>query len=201
MQHDMFKDFISKISELNPRKMTHGQIQLMFEVLCSGAFRISEVLQLIPEDILPNGKIRLRETKGGWKRCKCSKWKFGPMKLIKVDKKCKKCLGKGKFRVIQYGWIQPNILEKLKVLAEKTDKDNRLFPITRKQAWNYANQLVGARTHTFRHTWLTWLLESEKFNKRDIKQKARHTSIATTGEYIEDNTDFTQSKEKEIMHI
>lgn len=196
---EMMDEFLVAIGQLKLRKMTHKQVKLMFLVLLAMAGRISEVLSLTPEDILSNGKIRLRITKGGWKRCQCSVWKFRPTTLISSDPNCSKCKGLGKYRISEYGWVQEGVAEELKELALETKPGKKLFPITRRQALNYANDLAGARTHTFRHTWLTWLLETEKVNIRDMKQKARHKHVQTTIDYIENNTDYTQKKEEDVM--
>lgn len=195
----MLDDFIIRIDQLKLRKMTHKQVKLMFLVLLTMAGRISEVLQLTPDDILPNGKIRLKITKGGWENCNCSEWEYNPTRLVRSDLNCNNCKGKGKIRVNDYAWIQEGILQELKELAAQTQKGKRLFPITRRQALNYANDLIGARTHSFRHTWLTWLLESDKVNVVDIQKKARHKNIQTTIDYIEHNDDYTRKKESEAI--
>lgn len=196
---EMYAKFLEDIKKLSPRKMNHEQIALMFETTMEMAGRISEVLDLEKEDLLPNETIRIRKAKGGWRRCSCSKWKFKPIQLISSNKNCNRCHGEGKFRIPQIGWVQPGVFARLLELAEQTDTGKKLFPITRRQALNYANELGSLRTHSFRHTWLTWLLESEKFNIRDIKQKARHTNVQTTMDYIEKNTDYTRKKERDVM--
>src|SRR5574338_708937 len=127
---DRFADFLLDINNLNLRKMTHDQVRLMFEVLLYGSMRISEVLQLTPNDLI-DGKIRLRITKGGVKRCKCAVWKGKPMLLISVKKDCKKCLGIGKYRIDSFAWVKPSIYEKLQDHAKRFKPDERLFPITR----------------------------------------------------------------------
>lgn len=195
----LFKEFLEGIKTLKLKKMTHEQCQLMFEVLLSGAFRISEVLELTPKDLLPNGKIRIRNAKGGWKRCSCSKWVFKPQRLVSSNPNCTRCKGTGKYRIDQFGWVKQDIFSRLQDLAQRKQPEDKLFPIKRRQAWNYANDLLQARTHTFRHTWLTWLLETDKFDIRDIKQKARHTNVQTTIEYIEKNPDLTMKKEEDAM--
>ena len=196
-----FNEFIRDIDQLKVRKMTHGQIKLMFKVLCTGAFRISEVLNLMPEDIMRDGKIRLKHTKGGRKRCKCSKWTFKPLRMVSVDANCTKCNGTGKYMTDQFGWIQEDILLELKQLAATKKMGERIFPLGRHQVLNYANELIGARTHTFRHSWLTWMVETKEMNIRDVRDKARHTNIATTDSYIQKNPELARRKESELMRI
>lgn len=194
----MFQEFINDIKKLRPRKLSVDQIQLMFEVLCGMAGRISEVLNLEPGDILTNGMIRLREAKGGWKRCDCSKWKYRPTTLVYSDKSCQRCKGLGKFRVIQDAWMPDHIFFRLQDLAAKTEAGKKLFPITSRQALRYVNDLAGGRTHTMRHSWLTWMVTSGKFDIRDVMQKARHTSLVVTDRYIQRNNDVTREKEKDF---
>ena len=179
--------------------MTHEQLALMFEVMLYGGLRISEVLQITPSTLIGGGKIKLSETKGGRVRCDCSKWKFRPIELVYSDKNCKKCHGLGKYRVDQTAWIDnQSVYMELEMLAQGKEPEQKLFPISRTTAWIYADKL-GARTHTLRNTFITWMLETGKFDIRDIKQKARHTSLATTDRYIQTNPDLTQQKAKGVF--
>jgi integrase len=198
MQKDQVKQFLDGIETLRLRKMTHPQVRLMFETLLYGAMRISEVLQITPISLI-GGKIRLETTKGGTKRCECSKWTFRPLTLVSADKECKKCEGLGKYRIPAYAWVLEEIYKELGVLARTKKSNERLFPISRVRAWQYCDMLLNCRTHTFRHSFLTWMLEAEKFNVRDIMQKARHKSLATTTTYIEKDTDYTIKKENRSM--
>ncbi len=198
---ELYQEFDKGIEQLKPRKMTHAQIKLMFRTLLSGAFRISEVLQLVPSDILPNGTIRLRITKTGWKRCKCAEWSFKPLKLLSCDSNCSECKGRGKYRIEQEGWVDPEVHEQLLEQAKITPQNQRLFPITRRQAWNYANEIGNSGTHAFRHTWLTWLIESNQLDLGKIRLKSRHTSLATLSVYIESNKDLARLKEREALQI
>ena len=194
MQKDQVKQFLEGIETLRLRKMSHAQVRLMFETLLYGAMRISEVLQITPLCLI-NGKIRLERTKGGTKRCECSKWEFRPLRLISANKECKKCEGLGKYRIPAYAWVLDEVFKELCILARTKKENERLFPISRVRAWQYCDMLLDCRTHTFRHSFLTWMLEAEKFNVRDIMQKARHKSLATTTTYIEKDTDYTIKKE------
>lgn len=200
LDKQMARQFLDGVSNLKTRKMLHSQITLMFELLLYGGLRIGEVLQIMPSSIIGGGKLKLWVTKGGWERCKCSQWIFRPTRLISSDKTCVECNGNGKYRIPVIVWIDnQEVYSELELLAKNKAHDKRLFPINRITAWRYANQILNARTHTFRHTFLTWMLESDKFNIRDIKQKARHTSLATTTRYIENNTDLTQQKAKGVF--
>lgn len=200
MDRQMFREFLDGIPKLKLRKITHKQLALLFELLLYGGLRISEVLQITPSSLIGGGKIKLWQTKGGWERCSCSEWEFRPTKLVSSNKNCEKCHGIGKYRIPVNVWIDNNeVYQELIELSKTKNPDQRLFPIHRSWAWHYADVLLQARTHTFRHTFLTWMLESEKFNIRDIKQKARHTSLATTTRYIEDNKDLTQQKAKGVF--
>ena len=195
LDRSRFREFLLDIDKLRLRKMTHDQVRLMFETLLYGSMRISEVLQITSSSLVGGNKIKLQRTKGGIKRCKCSKWTFRPLTLVSADKECIKCLGEGKYRIAVDAWLDnSDVYSDLESLAKTKKEGERLFPISRAWAWHYANELMNGRTHTFRHTFLTWMLETEKFNMRDIMQKARHKSLAVTTKYIETNTDATQQK-------
>lgn len=196
---EMVQQLIDDMKDLSLKKLSLDQAQLLIETLCSGALRISEVLDFEPSDIMPNGKLRIRHAKTGWQNCDCSVWKYRPTKLISSDKNCQRCQGIGKYRIDQYGWVPDHILFRLQDLASKTEPGKKLFPISQRQVLRYVDKLASAGTHTFRHSWLTWMLETDKVNIRDIKQKARHTTLAVTDRYIADNTDLTRKKEADIM--
>ena len=199
LNRERFNDFLQDINLLKLRKMSHDQVRLMFETLLYGGLRIGEVLQITPTLLIGNNRIKIPKSKGGTKRCACSKWEFRPTRLISSNKDCPKCLGVGKYRIPVEVWVDKTTYIKLIELAKIKKPDERLFPITRAWAWHYANELLKGRTHTFRHTFLTWMLETEKFNIRDIMQKARHKSLAVTTKYIESNTHVTQSKEDKFI--
>jgi integrase len=194
LEHDKVSQFLDGIPTLKVRKMTHKQVRLMFETLFYGALRISEVLQLKPDSLM-NGLIRLDVTKGGTKKCDCAIWAYRPTKLEKVDADCKRCKGTGKYRISVKAWVIREIYSELEELAKNTEPGKRLFPISRVRAWQYADSILSCRTHTFRHSFLTWMLETKKFDVRDIMQKARHKSLDTTSKYIQENTEYTASQE------
>ncbi len=201
LNDNKIRQFLAEIPTLKTRIMTHKQIKLMFETLLYGAMRVSEVLQIKPSSLI-NGKIKLKVTKGGKKRCECSKWSFMPTRLISVNENCPKCEGKGKYRIDVFAWVLPEIYDELQKFASTIKNDDLLFPISRVRAWQYANSILDCRTHTFRHSFITMMLEKEKFDIRDIMQKARHKSLQTTTTYIQKNVDYTMLKEiKNIERI
>lgn len=197
LEYDQVKLFLDEIPGLKLRKMTHKQVRLMFETLFYGALRVSEVLQITPESLV-NGKIRLYSTKGGVERCKCSKWVWRPTRLISCDPYCKKCGGTGKYRIPVNASIISDIYEDLVILSRTVKSGERLFPLSRVRVWQYADSILNCRTHTFRHSFLTYLLE-EGFNIRELRDKARHKNIATTSNYIDSNIDYTIKKEEKVV--
>lgn len=189
---EQFAQFIEDVKTLKTTKMSIEKIQNMFEVLCSGAMRINEVLGLEPSDILQDGSIRIKKAKGGWKRCDCSIWKFRPTTLVFSNESCSRCNGIGKYRVFQYTFIPESILAGLRQFAEQTSAGQKIFPISDRQVLNYVNQLSNGRTHAFRHSWLTWLVESNKVDLARVRDMARHSSLATTDRYIQRNPALTR---------
>lgn len=198
---EMYQEAEAAIANLNPRKLSKDQIKLLFRVLLSGAFRVSEVLELVPSDILKNGMIRLRKTKTGWQTCKCSKWAARPRRLIQSNPNCDKCKGVGKYRIDQYGWTTEEVFHDLKVLALTVPEGRRLFPITRRQVLNYAHQIASCGTHAFRHSWLTWLAAKDDLNIEEMRTKSRHTTVGTLQIYLHANADLVRLKEQQNMTI
>lgn len=190
--------FREKIKTLHTKKMPVEKIQVMFDVLCSGAMRVNEVLDLEPDDILNDGRLRIKRAKGGWKRCDCSKWKYRPTVLISSNPDCTKCKGNGKYRVYQYTFLPEAILATLKQFAELVPKGNKIFPISDRQVLNYVDELVGGRTHAFRHSWLTWLVQSNKVDLARVRDMARHTSLATTDRYVQRNPALTRQEVTDV---
>jgi integrase len=189
-----FDKFIQDCSKIKSRKMSVDKIRNMFEVLCSGAMRINEVLSLEPDDILVDGHIRIRAAKGGWKRCTCSTWKFRPTTLVYADKSCKRCKGIGKYRIAQYTFLPEPILARLRQFASDTLPGKKIFPISDRQAMNYVYEISEGHTHAFRHSWLTWLVESNKVDLARVRDMARHSSLATTDRYIQRNPELTRKQ-------
>ena len=200
MDKALFDSFIEKIPfVLKPQKMSIYQVQLMFKVLYSGAMRINEVLQITPNDVMPDKKIRLRYTKTGWKNCDCTIWEYYPKRIKEQKPGCLKCHGQGKVRTIQYAWITDQVYNELQEFIKDLPKDIRIFPITDRMALNYANDVMGARTHTFRHSRLTRMIRTGQIDPDEIRQKARHANLQVTSNYIQSNTDLAQAKENEVL--
>lgn len=195
---EQFKSLLDNIPKLSS-DLPHATIRLIFECLTFGALRVSELLNLRKSDLMGEGKIKLRETKGGKKNCKCSKWEYRPRKLVQVNKDCVECGGTGRVRYPETAWVKSEVYKKLEKYAKDLDAEQIIFPVSRQTVWSWCQSLAGIHPHTLRHSYLTWMLESEKFNIRDIKQKARHKNLQTTTVYIESNIDVTRKKEEAIL--
>lgn len=123
--------------------MTAYEFQMLYKIVYNCALRVSEGLNINAEDFdISHKTLHLPNTKTGWRNCKCSKWK--KKKLIKVDKDCDKCHGKGKVRVSQKTSIGPMLIDDLdKFLNGRTGK---LFHCHRSTIWKYgkeAGRLAG----------------------------------------------------------
>ena len=194
---EQFAKFLDDLDNLKTKKMPIEKIRLLFEVLCSGAMRINEVLDLELEDILSDGQIRIKRAKGGWKRCACSSWKFRPTTLVSSNKDCSRCHGEGKYRIFQYTFLPETILLRLRTYAGEVQPGAKIFPISARQVFNYVNTIANGRTHAFRHSWLTWLVESNKVDLARVRDAARHSSLATTDRYIQKNPALTRKQVSE----
>ena len=177
------------------------------------ALRISEVISLHPDDFNFDRKIlTLNHTKTGFKHCKlCSKWKKG--KLIYADKDCKKCQGKGKYRVKQFTSIPPDFPEWVK---ESLSPNNiPLFPFNRQLLWIYVKKackmagleigeqqeeryIEGGWTHLIRKSRAS-LMDELGAKETLIKVKLRHT-FTTTQRYTKGDINALIKWELENIH-
>lgn len=219
---EQFQKLLDNIGHLPTTILNHDQLLLLFQTLYEGAFRISEVLKLTPKDLDHEHKqFILRETKGGWKKCKCVKTtplsveqaakfvketnkrisfdpKIRSFKLMVAEKDCLKCLGHGKYRVKQYGWVSPELFDKLAKYSATLKNSDYLFPITRQMVWWYCvklGDLVGVKMeheekettnlfpHALRHTRAVHL--ASKLDINAVQKKMRHTDAKTTSIYTE----------------
>ena len=203
---EQFQALLDNIGHLTKDKEKEGRIRLMFKTIYEGAFRVSEVLQLTHNDLdLENKQIILRETKGGKRRCKCSKWKKN--KLVSVDENCKKCKGLGKYRVKEFGWVSPETFNELYSLKEIKGK---LFPYDRRYVWFWTRdlgKLIGVKMsheekettnlfpHALRHSRPIHLLQTGKFTINEIMGKLRHKSLQPTTTYVTVSNESIQAKE------
>lgn len=198
---EMYEEFEKGINNLETRKLPKDVIRLMFRTLLSGAFRISEVLYLESSDLMQDGMIRLRMTKTGWEVCKCSKWQVRPIKLVHSDPGCNKCSGRGKYRIDQFGWVTEDVFSELVKHASSVPEGKKLFPISYRQVLNYCHQISACGTHSFRHSWLTWLAAKEDLNIEEMRTKSRHRNVGTLQIYLHSNRDLVRLKEQRSMTI
>lgn len=170
------------------------QAALWVQYCC--ALRISEVLDLQLDDFNFDRKIlTLNHTKTGFKHCRlCSKWKKG--KLIYADKDCKKCLGKGKYRVKQFTSIPPDFPDWVKTSMKSWEWPNQsLFTLNRQLLWSYVKKacklagleigeqqeeryIEGGWTHLIRKSRAA-LMDELGAKETLIKVKLRHTFTTT----------------------
>ena len=208
---EQFKALLDNIPKLSS-DLPHDRIKLAFKVVYEGALRVSELLQITPEDLDKEHKqIILRQTKGGKRRCKCSKWK--KTKLVSVDKDCKKCLGSGKYRVKEFAWVSPETWQELLVCATTLPKETPIFPVSRQTFWSWCKQLgelVGVKMqheekettnlfpHALRHSRPIHLLQTGNFEINEIMTKLRHKSLQPTTTYVTVSRESVQAKEASL---
>lgn len=208
---EQFQQLLDNIPKLT-KQWSDYHVQLLFKVIYEGGLRVSEALQLNKSDLdIEHKQLVLRETKGGKRRCKCSKWKKN--KLIKVDKDCKKCNGIGKYRVKEYAWLTPDTFDELVKFAEQFNDTEEIFPMSRQSVWLWSKllgELIGVKMlheekettnffpHALRHSRPIHMLQTGKFTINEIMGKLRHKSLQPTTTYVTMANESIQAKEAEL---
>lgn len=233
---EQYEEFLDAIPQLHLQLMSHEDVRLMYQVMYEGALRVSEIVKgdsspgLTPNDLdIQNKRIILRFAKGGWEACKCvtkEYMTFEEAKQLKGKKKatfnfmtkqfvlktpkddCKKCNGKGKFRVKEFAWVSPETFDKLAKLTSTKKKDERLFHTDRRQVWAWTKRLGDLANiklvhkkkdttnffpHAIRHTRAVKLAETMKINA--VSTKLRHKSLQPTKTYVDLADNDVQAKE------
>ena len=188
-------------------------IQMMVRIQYSCALRISEVLTLTPNDFdLINLILTLNNTKTGFKKCKCSKFKN--RKLISFDPKCSKCKGLGKIRKPQFTTIWNKDKDAIRSYLKDKPTHKPLFQITRLTAWRYYKKagillglhireqqeeraIEGIWTHLLRKC-NAKLMERKGANETLIKLKLRHT-FTVTERYTKPDIQYLKRWESENL--
>lgn len=209
--------------------------QLLIKSIYEGAMRINEVVGLKVKDInFQTNEVTLRETKTGYKICKCADVQYyggkhsgdggRVYKIVKGDKKCKECLGKGKLRIPQFtsfpAWLTKEIAAY--VLEKKLKNEDYLFSspsfhgkhISSKWAYNQIRELTNlcdfkiyARnkikrienlyTHIFRKSKAKQML-LDGFTLGEVSKKLRHQDVSITTTYILAEFEDLANKEREL---
>lgn len=116
--------------------------KLLFEFMEDTGCRITEALHMEKKDInIKTGIVTVTNPKTET-RCKCSKWEYADlrsrkMKLIEVNKNCKVCFGKGKWKKPQRTTITPRIKDKLEKFMERLKPNDKLWPVSRVSVWKW----------------------------------------------------------------
>ena len=204
---EQYQELLKKIPELKTDYDSKNLI-LLFKVIYEGALRVSEALQITPQDLdLERKQIILNNTKGGRRRCKCAKWQKS--KLLSSDENCLKCAGMGKYRVREFAWITPETWSEL----IKIKTPGPIFPYTRQTVWNWCKRLgvlinvtmqheekltTNLYPHALRHSRPIHLLNTNKFTINEIMGKLRHKSLEPTTTYVKVSNESIQAKEANL---
>lgn len=217
-QLDKFLETIPKLpmyhtlGQKKPKLEPHV-LQLLFLVIYEAALRVSELLRLTREDLIESqGEFILKETKGGWKRCKCSKWAFRPTRLLSSDAACPKCQGKGKFRVAEIGWTTPQTFKILLDYSKSVKTGVRLFPLSRQRVWQLGKEIgnlcgiellhenkptTNMTIHTLRHSRAVHLTDGI-LEVNELMDKLRHKSLGPTTTYVRVTRKSIREKETRV---
>ena len=161
--------------------------QLLFTIIHDGAFRVSEVLKLTPDDLIKEEKLlKLEGTKG-----------------------TKKSKGKQKR---EFGWVKESAWNALVKMASGKDSDEKLFPVTRQTVWKWAKDIgkiagiellhinkdtTNMTVHTLRHTRAVDLAD-KGMKVNELMKKLRHRSLQPTTTYLTVNMDKVRTTEEAL---
>ena len=168
-------------------RLAAEDMQLLFMVIHDGAFRVSEVLKLTPQDLIKDKQlISLEGTKG-----------------------TKKSKGNQKR---EFGWIRKNAWDSLVAYSYLFKPDERMFKVSRQTVWKWAKEIGdiagiyllhenkdthNMTVHTLRHTRAVSLVD-KGMKVNELMKKLRHRSLEPTTTYLNVNIEKVRETEDSI---
>jgi integrase len=202
--------FLDKV-ELIPTNHSpiNGKVaRLAFEFMEDTGLRITETLHVEKKDIDYDTRILTVTHPKSERQCKCSTWKYKDLMsrqrvLDKVDKNCKICHGKGRWKKPQRTTITPRIVDKLEKYTDELKPDEQLFTASRVSFWKWSKKagvragihifhqkeeqmIKGMYLHLFRAFCSKRTLKdahSDDFKDQIVAAKLRHTFATVTDRY------------------
>lgn len=135
---EQFENFLVNLKVItnNSYKASFDDLNVCTRIQYGCGLRISEAIGLTPNDFdLDNLILTLNNTKTGFKKCSCAKFK--DKKLIEVNPNCIKCNGIGKKRIPQFTTILPSDIPMLREYLSKKRQNKTLFDFNRVTVWRY----------------------------------------------------------------
>ena len=195
---ERFLNSLRQMLEKNQKTMAQTNRELsmpiegfesLFRLAYSSALRISETLTLLPGDFDFEKRIlTLRQTKTGYKKCKCAKRvKEGNSWFLVGDSKCKICDGAFKLRKTQYTTIHPSYADSLKLYVQKCSQDKPIFRTNRITLWSYAKkagELAGLNVFEQQDDRLIEGVWTHLFRKSRAQQMMRDKAKDELGDFV-----------------
>ena len=203
-----FEDLLFQLKEIpSNRSPIPGDIAVLcFKFMDDTGCRVTETTYVKKRDINFKNFILTVTHPKTEEKCKCSKWgwtEHHTRKLIKADKKCPKCNGKGKWKKPQRTSFTNRIKKDLFQYCEKIEDDDYLFPISRQSLWKWGKQagvnanieifqqkkerlIEGIFLHLFRSRCAFRILRDgidDPYRREMVLYKLRHAPPTTTDIY------------------
>lgn len=184
-----------------------GEIAVLcFRFMEDTGCRVTETIHVKKQDINFNNFILTVTHPKTEEKCKCSKWGWTEnrtRKLLRVDKNCPKCKGKGKWKKPQRTTFTNRIKRELFQYCEKLENDDILFPISRQSLWKWGKKagerakidifqqkkerlIEGIFLHLFRSRCAFRILKdgiNDPYRRELVLYKLRHSPPTTTDIY------------------
>jgi len=218
---DQFNNLLFELEKIpSSRAPINGVIaSLCFRFMEDTGCRVTETIHVKKQDINFNNFILTVTNPKTEKKCKCSKWGWTETrirKLISVDKNCKVCNGKGRWKKPQRTTFTNRIKQDLLKYCNSLDDEEYLFPISRQSLWKWGKMagihakidifqqkeeklIEGIFLHLFRSRCAFRILKdakSDNYKRELVICKLRHSSPTVTDLYTRIDINYLLSWEK-----
>lgn len=144
---EQLDSFYSEIEQIPaPRASITGYgTRLLFEFMEDTGLRITESLHVQKKHLDFRTRIITVVYPKAEKQCRCSEWEYVDLrtrkrKLVKANKNCPLCHGKGRWKKPQRTTFTPRIVQKLINYAKDLKDDDYLFNVHRYTVWRWGKE-------------------------------------------------------------
>ena len=223
--HQQFQDLLFELEKIpSHRAPIDGDTAVLcFEFMEDTGCRVTETVHVKKQDINFNNHILTVTNPKTEKKCKCSVWGWTEVrtrKLVSVDKNCKVCKGKGKWKKPQRTTITNRIKTKLQKYCDTLADDEYLFPVSRQSLWKWGKKagvnakidifqqkeeklIEGIFLHLFRSMCAFRILRdavNDKYKRELVICKLRHSSPTVTDLYTKIDINYLLGWERKFYN-
>jgi len=221
-RYNLFLDKVEMIPT-NHSPINGKVARLGFEFMEDTGLRITETLNVKKQDIDFDTRILTVTHPKSEKQCKCSTWKYKDLQtrqrtLASVDKDCKVCGGKGKWKKPQRTTFTPRIRDILLEYCDTLEPTDHLFTASRVSFWKWSKKagvkagihifqqkeermIKGMYLHLFRAFCSKRTLKDARdddFKDQLVAAKLRHTFATVTDRYTKIDINYLINWENSV---